>query len=218
VPLRRRLLLADLSNNNPSPIDFKAMRKAGCYGVLLKVSEGTAFVDRTFKGRADAARMAGLRVGGYHFARPGGDPAAQAAMFAHYLGKVERRDLHPALDLETNDAHLRPLDLWKWARGFEQVVHRLTGVRTLVYTYPAFLSAQGWSRPLGTGAGLWIAAYGPNDGHDHGVPAGSIAPWHRFVAHQFTSVGTIAGVHGHVDLSHASSRRKMLAHGLRGLR
>jgi lysozyme len=218
MPLRRRVLLVDLSNNNPSPIDFKAMRKAGCYGVLLKVSEGTSFVDQTFRGRADAARMVGLRVGGYHFARPGGDPAAQAAMFAHYLGKVQRRDLHPSLDLETNDAHLHPLDLWKWARRFEQVVHSLTGVRTLLYTYPAFLSEQHWSQPLGTGAGLWIAAYGPNDGHDHGVPPGSIAPWHRFAAHQFTSVGRIAGVAGHVDLSHASSRRQVLAHGWRGLR
>jgi hypothetical protein len=134
MPLRRRVLLVDLSNNNPSPIDFKAMRKAGCYGVLLKVSEGTSFV------------------------------------------------------------------------------------RTLLYTYPAFLSEQHWSQPLGTGAGLWIAAYGPNDGHDHGVPPGSIAPWHRFAAHQFTSVGRIAGVAGHVDLSHASSRRQVLAHGWRGLR
>lgn len=214
---RRPILLVDLSNNNPSPINFAAMRKAGCYGVLLKVSEGTAFVDQTFEQRARAARGAGLRVGGYHFARPKGDPASQAMLFAHHLGKVQRRDLHPVLDLETNDDKLSPSSLHQWARGFQQHVHSLTGVRTLLYTYPAFLAHQHWTETLGTGAGLWIAAYGPNDGSDHGVPAGSTAPWRRFVAHQYTSVGKIAGVKLNVDLSHARSRRAVLAHGLRGL-
>lgn len=214
---RRRILLVDLSNNNPSPIDFGAMRRAGAFGVLLKVSEGKTFVDETFKHRADAARMVGLHVGGYHFARPSGDPAAQATLFCSHLGRVQRRDLHPALDLEANDDHLSPASLRTWAQGFQRHVHSLTGVRTLLYTYPAFLAEQHWSETLGTGAGLWIASYGPNDGRDHGVPAGSIAPWRRFVAHQYTSVGRIAGVKGNVDLSHARARRLVLAHSVRGL-
>jgi GH25 family lysozyme M1 (1,4-beta-N-acetylmuramidase) len=214
---RRRILLVDLSNNNPSPIDFGAMRKAGCYGVLLKVSEGKTFVDETFKHRAEAARMVGLHVGGYHFARPSGDPAAQATLFCSHLGRVQRRDLHPALDLEVNDDHLHPAELFAWAHKFGEHVHSLAGVRVLWYTYPAFLAEQHWQHQLGSGAGLWIASYGPNDGRDHGVPAGSIAPWRRFVAHQFTSVGRIAGVKGNVDLSHARARRLVLAHGVRGL-
>jgi len=214
---RRRVLLVDLSNNNPGPIDFAAMRKAGCYGVLLKVSEGKAFVDQTYEARARAARGAGLRVGGYHFARPAGDAAAQATLFCRHLGRVQRRDLHPALDLEVNDEHLHPAELYAWARKFGEHVHSLTGVRVLWYTYPAFLAEQRWQRPLGTGAGLWIASYGPNDGRDHGVPAGSLGPWRRYVAHQFTSVGRIAGVHGNVDLSHARARRLVLAHGVLGL-
>jgi len=217
MPLRRRVLLVDLSNNNPSPINFAAMRKAGVFGVLLKVSEGGTFVDETFAPRARAARGAGLRVGGYHFARPSGDPIAQASLFANHLGRVQRRDLHPALDLEVNDDHLHPTALFTWAHKFGEHVHRITGVRVLWYTYPGFLAEQGWQHQLGSGAGLWIASYGPNDGRDHGVPAGSIAPWRRYVAHQFTSVGKIAGVTGNVDLSHARSRRQVLAHGLRGL-
>ena len=217
MPLRRRVQLVDLSNNNQGPIDFKAMRRAGVFGVLLKVTEGDSFVDQTYLDRARAARAAGLRVGGYHFARPKGDPITQATFFAHHLLKVGRRDLHPALDLETNDAHLHPAELYAWARGFEQHVHSLTGVRCLLYTYPGFLAEQDWPRPLGTGAGLWIAAYGPNDGRDHGVNRGELKPWRRCVAHQYTSVGRIAGVSGNVDLSHARSRRAVLAHGLLGL-
>jgi lysozyme len=211
---RRRVLLVDLSNNNPDPIDWHRLRRGG---VLLKVSEGRTFVDPTWQTRSARARAAGLHVGGYHFARPSGDPLEQAQQFAHHLGKVGRRDLHPALDLETNDGHLAPLELHAWARGFEQHVHSLTGVRCLLYTYPAFLAEQGWQHTLGSGAGLWLADYGPDDGTDHGVPAGATQPWPTYVAHQFTSRGHHEGVSGTIDLSHARSSRGILAHGLRGL-
>lgn len=217
MSLRRRVLLVDLSNNNPSPIEFAKVRRDGVFGVLLKVTEGEAFVDRTYLERSKAARAAGLHVGGYHFARPKGDPARQASFFAHHLLKVGRRDLHPALDLEVNDEHLHPDALLSWVMGFEQHVHMLTGVRTLLYTYPGFLAEQAWPHRPGTGAGLWIAAYGPNDGRDHGVTPAELSPWRRAVAHQYTSVGRVAGITGSVDLSHARSRRAVLAHGLRGL-
>lgn len=193
------------------------MRRAGAFGMLHKVSEGVRFADAEWKQRAAAARAAGLHVGGYHFARTTGDARVQAQYFAHLLGPVGRRDLHPALDIETNDGDLSPARLLEWMRAFAERVHELTGVRCLYYSYPAFLAAQSWDHPPGRGAGLWLAAYGPNDGHDHGIPAGSTAPWRHAVAHQFTSVGRIAGVAGHVDLSHARSRRAMLAHGWRGL-
>lgn len=217
MQIRRRVHLIDLSNNNASPIDFAKVRHAGVFGVLLKVSEGRTFVDPTFTARARAARNAGLRVGGYHFARPEGDPLEQATLFVGHLGKVERRDLHPALDLEVNYAKLPPASLHTWARRFGEHVHAMTGVRVLWYTYPAFLAEQGWQHQLGSGAGLWIADYGPNDGRDHGVPAGACSPWRTFVAHQYTSEGKVAGVSGKVDLSHGRSRSAVLAHGLRGL-
>jgi len=121
------------------------------------------------------------------------------------------------LDLETNDGHLTPEQLLTWAHRFALEVHKVTGAHCLYYTYPAFIAEQHWHTPIGGGAGLWIAAYGPNDGTDHGLTGVSIAPWKRAVAHQFTSVGRVAGVAGHVDLSHARSRRAVLAHGLRGL-
>jgi GH25 family lysozyme M1 (1,4-beta-N-acetylmuramidase) len=215
--LRRRTLLVDLSNNNADPIDWHALKRAGVFGALLKVSEGLGFVDGTWPERAHAARAAGLHVGGYHFARPGGSPLQQARLFVAHLGTVGRRDLHPALDLETNDGGLTQAQLFQWARGFGDEVHRLTGSRVLWYTYPAFLAPLHWQRPLGNGAGLWIAAYGPNDGTDHGLAGFNLSPWSHAVAHQFTSVGSIAGVNGHVDLTHARNRRSMLAHGLRGL-
>lgn len=210
------LKLVDLSNNNAGPVDFRAMRAAGVYGVWHKVSEGTGFVDHSWHPRASAARAAGLHVGGYHFARPGESNAEhQAAYFCSLLGKVGRRDLHPVLDLE-DAGGLGPAALYSWARTFLERVHQHAGVRAITYSGPAFIAERNWPRTFGTGAGLWLAEWGANDGADHGahVPR----PWRRIVAHQYTSRGTVAGVTGHVDLSHARSRRKILAHGLRGIR
>lgn len=210
------LRLIDLSNNNAGPVNFSAIRKAGTFGVWLKVSEGLTFSDPLWHRRADAARMVGLRVGGYHFARPELDDAeAEARYFCSLLGKVHRRDLRPVLDLEVNDRKLPSADLHRWARSFLGHVHKLSGVRALTYTSPGYVEPQGWGKTFGTGAGLWLADWGPNDGKDHGahIPR----PWTRIAAHQYTSRGKVDGVPGEVDLSHAASRRHILAHPIAGL-
>lgn len=208
--------LCDLSNNNPSPIRFGAVRQHGIWGVWHKVSEGIQFADPDWTARSREARAAGLHVGGYHFARPGSSsPSTQAAHFCSLLGTVGRRDLHPVLDLE-DDGSLGAASLHAWARSFLADVHEHTGVKALTYSGPSFITERNWTRTFGTGCGLWLADYGPDDGADHGphIPR----PWRRIVAHQYTSRGTLPGVSGHVDLSHARARRKLLAHGLRGLR
>jgi lysozyme len=207
--------LVDLSNNNPSPIHFGEIKRAGIFGVWMKVSEGVSFTDPDWKARSAAARKAGLHVGGYHFARPGrADARHEADYFCDRLGKVGRRDLRPVLDLE-DDGHISSVSLHMWARTFLARVHERTGVRALTYSGPAFIMARQWAETFGTGAGLWLADYGPDDGADHGphVPR----PWRRCVAHQYTSRGRLPGVSGNVDLSHARSRRPILAHGLRGI-
>jgi GH25 family lysozyme M1 (1,4-beta-N-acetylmuramidase) len=211
----QRLTVLDLSNNNPAP-NFAQVKKAGAFGVLLKVSEATTFTDDTWPERSRQARAAGLHVGGYHFARPHpGSALEEAHYFTTRLGHVQRRDLHPALDLETNEGGLGSAELLEWVRSFQTAVRRATGTRCLLYTYSAFVQSQAWPRTPGTGAGLWLADYGPNDGTDHGTTPAS--PWRRLVAHQFTSTGTWPGCEGHVDLSHARSRRRLLARGARGL-
>lgn len=207
--------LIDLSNNNPSPIDFGKVRQHGVFGAWLKVSEGVSFVDPDYRARADAARMVKLHVGGYHFARPAeSEPGRQAEFFCSLLGKVQRRDLHPVLDLE-DGGHLSSTALSSWARSFLEHVHRLTGRRALTYSSPGFILPRAWPETFGTGCGLWLAYYGPDDGTDHGCTPPH--PWRRIVAHQYTSKGHVAGINGRVDLTHARARRKILAHGLRGL-
>src|ERR1051326_2164231 len=95
-------LVVDLSNNNPLT-DFPTLKKHGVEGIWHKVTEGNGFVDQDWLQRSKRARQAGLRVGGYHFGHPNTDPRTQARFFANHLGKIERRDLRPVLDLEVID-------------------------------------------------------------------------------------------------------------------
>lgn len=92
--------IIDVSNNN-GHVDFMAAKKAGAVGVYLKVTEGTSFVDSTYLSRRKAAKAAGLKVGGYHFAHPGNSGSAEASFFLKHL-VYEKGDLVPMLDMETD--------------------------------------------------------------------------------------------------------------------
>lgn len=56
----------DRSNNDPT-LRMGAIAHAGHPAIVLKVNQGTSFVDRWFVPQARAARAAGLAVGGYDF-------------------------------------------------------------------------------------------------------------------------------------------------------
>ena len=59
--------VADLSHHNRIT-SFVAARKAGLVGVILKATEGSTYVDRTYLDMRKRAEDAGLLVGAYHFA------------------------------------------------------------------------------------------------------------------------------------------------------
>lgn len=199
--------LIDISNNNATP-HWDAVKKAGIAGVWMKVSEGSSFIDPDWDARSSAARAAGLPVGGYHFARPAsGAGVAQATTFARHLGKIGPHDLRPVLDLE-DTGHLSSFDLRAWVHDFNQKVLALTGTGPILYSYSAFLRGLEWTTPAGYG--LWLADYSVDDGKEHTVfPP---PPWKKYVAHQYTSRGTVAGVSGYVDRTSAPSLIPLLAH------
>lgn len=177
--------------------------------VILKATEGDRWIDPRFEHNRAAAEAHGIRVGFYHFADPGGaNYAAQAAHHAKVVGSYRRRELRSALDLETGN----PSRVEAFARGFSRSLHERLGLYPLFYSYAAYIAAMRLHKPIG--AGLWLASYGRNDGRDYGakVPA----PWHRFVAHQFTSRGHAAGIAGAVDVSHAPRLSPLLAHPIAG--
>lgn len=197
------MILADLSSNNRAP-DWGAMRAAGVVGVWLKVSEGSTWPDPSYHAFERQAHRAGLRVGGYHYARPDtgagrlNDAAAEASFFLSRL-RLRAGDLLPVLDFEEPQAvALGWLQLTTWADRFLVTVAADIGARPLLYSYPDYIaSALAGARAL-TSWPLWLASYGPNDGQRHPYRA---PPGFAVVAHQYTSNGRVAGARGRLDLS-----------------
>ena len=98
--------IIDVSNNN-GHVDFAAARKAGAVGVYLKVTEGAGFVDSTYLANRRAAKAAGLKVGGYHFAHPENSGSTEASFFLAHL-VYEPGDLVPMLDMELDRGKPKP--------------------------------------------------------------------------------------------------------------
>ena len=83
-------------------VDFVKVRNAGIEAVILKATQGIAFIDEKFIPNAHAARQVGLLVGAYHFGTAV-DPNAQANFFLSTIEPIrEYTPILPVLDLERN--------------------------------------------------------------------------------------------------------------------
>lgn len=187
-------------------IDWKTVGRT-FKAAYLKATEGVHWNDPDFDKNRIAANAAGVHVGAYHFA-DFGDPVAEAAHFCNVVKTVGKHDLRPVLDMEKKPvpAGVNPV---LWARKFNMTVAEKLGAIPMFYSYAPYIEAMKPNYPIGDG--LWIAAYGRNDGKEY--PVFTPIPWKRYTAHQFTSRGKIAGVKGFVDVSDAPrGLASLLAH------
>ena len=177
-------------------IDWGKVARSGVKAAYLKATEGIHWNDPQFQANRKAANAHDIHVGAYHFADLY-DGGIEAKHFLATIGKVGPKDLKPVLDLETNTKRLPNSALRAYVAVFNKTVHDRTGVYPMFYSYAGFAESIGFPKPVGNG--LWIAAYGRNDGIEY--PVAIPKPWKKYVAHQFTSRGQIPGVKGYVDLS-----------------
>jgi GH25 family lysozyme M1 (1,4-beta-N-acetylmuramidase) len=158
------------------------------------------FYARNYLGATDA----GIRVGAYHRAFPGGhgrrktkrDARAEAKVFVQRVGDLRRRDLLPALDVETPFGGLGQRALRRWVRVWLDRVRRKLGERPIIYTNSSSWRATGeTTRFARAGHRLWIANF---DVDKPSVPADN---WNGngWSIWQFTSSGNVRGIDGHVD-------------------
>jgi len=181
-------LLIDRSNNNAAD-SYTAAHKAGVTHAYFKATDGTSFVDATYKDRMARAQKAGIIVGAYHFAEHG-DPIAEADHFLSIIGTPRAGHLRPCLDLEEGqDA--------AWASAFVRHVQEKLGYWPVLYgstsQIPAVRAGSGSARACP----WWRAEYGPNDGGRHPLTGGDMGA----AAHQYTSIAHIPGVDGDTDAS-----------------
>ena len=183
-------------------IDWAKVAGAGKKFAFIKATESTDFLDNMYATNRAKAKANGLRVGAYHFARPGtntNDAVNEASWFIKNAGPVSG-ELLPVLDLEVSGG-LTDAQLEAWTKAFMDRVYALTGVRGAIYVSPSF-----WSNNVGNStkiaaAGykvLWIAHW--TTGSSPTTPGNN---WNGngWTFWQYTSSGTVAGISGRVDLN-----------------
>ena len=197
--------LADVSSNNPHPIDWSKVARAGVAGVYIKNSEALNYVNQYWSADTSGATKAGVPWGGYYFAQPGKTTAQAAAQYFVAHGGAGGQ-LPPALDLEINV--LSGAASTKWAYDFMTTVKALSGRTPIIYTggfYP-------WSRSQALALWkLWVAAY-PAGYTPVATACGLQLPYsgawgiNGWSIWQFTSVGRVNGLGGNVDISAADPK------------
>lgn len=180
-------------------IDWGQVRQDGIRFAFIKATEGTTFVDNRYADNRAAAEAAGVIVGAYHFAQPGGGQGDAIAEADHYIdnAKLAGRNLLPVLDLERHN-NLSPRALRRWAKAWLARVEASLGVKSLIYTSPSF-----WRDELGdptwfaaNGHRLWIAHW--TTAEKPLTPAGN---WggNGWTVWQYTAQGSVNGIAGNVD-------------------
>ena len=150
--------VADWQHPDGSDIDWKSVEADGQKFAFIKATEGQGYTNPYFEDDVKQAKEAGLRVGSYHFARPGESAALQAANYANTIRTMPQPSLPPVLDIESDDG-VGPEEVQRWVKEFVTEVEALTGRTPMIYTYRYF-----WSEQMGDTTDfkdypLWLAAY-----------------------------------------------------------
>lgn len=180
-------------------IDWAAVRKNGTSFAFVKATEGMTYRNPYFSTDYAGAHDAGLVRSAYHYARPAASASSakdQAQAFVKAAGTARAQgDLPLTLDLEQSGG-LSPSQLVSWTQSFVTEIQTLTGRSPILYTYPYF-----WQNNMGdstafTSLPLWIASY-RSGGPKTPLPGG----WKTWTFWQYTSSGSMSGIHAPVDVS-----------------
>lgn len=167
--------------------------------VIIKATQGTAYVNPDMARTATATIKSGRGLGLYHFATVG-DAVAQAD---HFLATVGDRvgSAVLVLDWEADAVTQGP----GWALAWLDRVHEITGVKPLIYMSASVTGEHDWSAVVAADYGLWVAAYAlgyaPISGYS--VPDGptGVRGWSSPAMWQFTSSGHLSGWGGALDMN-----------------
>lgn len=182
----------DVSNNN-GLIDWSLVKLSGVTLAMVKISEGSTFVDTTARRNIQGAIDNQIMVGGYHFARPSANnPQIEASFASRCLNAVPGLTLF-ALDLE--DDKVGATDnlatwAWDWLEDFEGA----SGYTARLYSSPDYIAAHSLGGiPSASRYKLWLASWTSH------VPT-SPWPWPKVDGWQFEAGSKWPGIEA-VDLS-----------------
>ncbi len=188
-----------------SSIDWNRVAQTGIKGAYIKLSEGATFDARESYTHARKAEAAGIPYGFYHFARP--DNNSPETEVEHVLRRMKGHKPQLKLVLDFEQGHSKA-QYGDWAHQFSQLIRKRLGYFPIFYSYGPYIEGMRLSKPVGSG--LWLAAYGRNDGREH--PCNVPSPWKHMIMHQYSSTCRVPGCAGLVDLSNARSLESLRVH------
>jgi GH25 family lysozyme M1 (1,4-beta-N-acetylmuramidase) len=171
--------------------DWNAL-KSNIDGIYIKATEGVTFTDPQFNAYAKAAIAAKIPVGFYHYFWPGGNAAndKQQADYFYNAIKGYKFELYPVLDIEETNKQTAAT-ISDDVKAFCDEFKRLSNQQIIIYCSPTFADTYLGDKRF-TNFPLWIAHYNVT------VPKNTVT-WHNYVAWQYNSKITRAGVSGPVD-------------------
>lgn len=160
-------------------------------GVIVKSTEGVGYVNPYCDGWVQTLKKLGKPWGFYHYL-VGADPKAEAdflwANARNYFGEGI-----PCADYEAEALHAGT----GYLKKFLDRIYELSGVKPFVYCSLSVVQSQDFTAIADAGYQLWVAQYAdmnPVSGFlDHPWQKGSVAPFSRYVMHQYTSNGRLNG-------------------------
>ena len=159
--------------------------------VYLKASEGSNYIDDTYLSNLREARRNGLKVGPYHFFRPGVDADAQ---FRNMMSVVNPKqiDLIPMIDVEVTSRGVSPATFHARLERLLQLCEKEFGKKPIIYTgknfYNKHFHGGRYSRYK-----FWIAAYSFEEP--------MLYDDDDYLIWQYTGQGSLRGIRGSVDLN-----------------
>ncbi|MCT0056793.1 lysozyme, partial [Lactococcus lactis subsp. lactis] len=167
--------------------------------VIIKATEGTNYINPTWKEQAGQVIQTNKLLGFYHFASMG-NPIAEADFFISvvkdYIGKAVL-----VLDFEAG-----AINAWGniGARQFLNRVKEKTGINPMIYMSAEVTRQFNWSTISNTNP-LWVAQYASmnptgyqsepwTDGKGYGA-------WSSAAIHQYSSAGSLANWNGNLDIN-----------------
>lgn len=187
----------DISHHQ-AKVDFQKVRENGVVGVILKATEATTYIDKTYAGRKLSAQTAGLPVASYHFLRPG-SMAKQMEFFLKVVKPVKGE----RVILDHEDAGVSLAELVQCT----QIL--MADPRNLQVTvYSGHLIKQQLGdhlEPTLAKTSLWLAQY------TTGEPSWPKGTWPLWTLWQYSDSGTVPGVEGNCDRNHFNGSKENCA-------
>lgn len=171
-------------------IDWHEVKADGYEFAFIKATEGIGWIDPYLTRNVEQARLAGLKVGVYHFAHPDNNVDEDVKFFLSVVGNLTL-DLPYVLDLEQTKG-LNREQISTFADQWLSKVKERTGKKVMLYTYTNF--ARNNLTPILSKWPLWIAHYGVNQPIDNGI-------WNEWSVFQYASDGKVNGIRGNVDMN-----------------